>query len=262
MAKLLFSVVLVALVAYTSALPRPSKVVAIRIVGGRDALLGEYPHQISLLSGGVSGSHICGGSIIDETTIITAAHCAEAASRFAVRVGHNTLTNPETGSQTVAVSSVVVHELFDDWYLNNDISIMKLATPLTLSASVRTAAVPLPNTQNEESSGDLTVTGWGTTSEGSGSLPSALKTVTVPFVSDKDCRGAYSEDEVADSMICAGLDAGGKDSCQGDSGGPLINSEGVLVGVVSWGYGCARPGYPGVYTQVSYFLDWIEKNRN
>merc|ERR1712189_154770 len=99
------------------------------------------------------------------------------------------------------------------------------------------------------------VSGWGTTSEG-GSLGKTLMKVTVPVVSDDDCRDAYGVSEIADSMICAGLEQGGKDSCQGDSGGPFMCGS-QLSGVVSWGYGCAEPGYPGVYTQTSYFISWL-----
>merc|ERR1712122_27281 len=81
----------------------------------------------------------------------------------------------------------------------------------------------------------------------------------IPVVSDDDCRGSYGQDEIADSMICAGLDAGGKDSCQGDSGGPFMCGS-QLSGVVSWGYGCAEAGYPGVYTQTSYFISWLNSH--
>ena len=103
-----------------------------------------------------------------------------------------------------------------------------------------------------------TVSGWGTTSEG-GSLASELMKVDVPVVSDDNCRDSYGQNDIADSMICAGLPQGGKDSCQGDSGGPFMCGN-QLSGIVSWGYGCAEPGYPGVYTQTSYFVDWVNDN--
>merc|ERR1712133_55125 len=96
------------------------------------------------------------------------------------------------------------------------------------------------------------------TSEG-GNLARQLMKVDVPVVSDDDCRDAYGQNDIADSMICAGLDAGGKDSCQGDSGGPFMCGFG-LDGIVSWGYGCAQPGFPGVYTQTSYFVSWINSH--
>ena len=98
------------------------------------------------------------------------------------------------------------------------------------------------------------VSGWGTTSEG-GSLPSTLRQVEVPYVNDDDCSDSYGSSSIfGDVMICAG--EGGKDSCQGDSGGPMTY-DGTHIGIVSWGYGCARNGYPGVYSQTDAFLSWI-----
>ena len=118
-------------------------------------------------------------------------------------------------------------------------------------------AINLPSSM-QGTTGDCVVSGWGTTSEG-GSTPSTLRKVTVPVISDDKCRDAYGRNDIFDSNLCAGFDAGGKDSCQGDSGGPLYCS-GYQAGVVSWGYGCARPNYPGVYTEVSYFINWINAN--
>merc|ERR1712037_618482 len=106
--------------------------------------------------------------------------------------------------------------------------------------------------------GICTVSGWGTTSEG-GSLARVLQKVDVPVVSDEHCRDSYGQSDITESMICAGLDQGGKDSCQGDSGGPFMCGN-QLSGVVSWGYGCAEAGYPGVYTQTSYFVDWVNSH--
>merc|ERR1712006_38726 len=113
----------------------------------------------------------------------------------------------------------------------------------TISMGSNVATISIPCSMEEYDEGTMcTVTGWGTTSEG-GSLARVLQKVSVPVVSDDDCRDAYGSSQIADSMICAGLDAGGKDSCQGDSGGPFMCGFG-LDGVVSWGYGCAQPGYP------------------
>merc|ERR1719348_2967541 len=133
-----------------------------------------------------------------------------------------------------------------------------LADSADLSSSV-IGKIGLPSDGQEYPSGHMcTVSGWGTTSEG-GSLARQLMKVDVPVVSDDDCRDAYGQSEIAASMICAGLDAGGKDSCQGDSGGPFMCGN-QLSGVVSWGYGCAEAGYPGVYTQTSYFISWLNSH--
>merc|ERR1712179_602231 len=157
-----------------------------------------------------------------------------------------------------AVSKVELHENYDSWTVENDICL------LTLSGSADTSSpnigfIGFPSSMEEYPAGTMcTVTGWGTTSEG-GSLGRTLQEVDVPVVSDADCRSAYGQNDIADSMICAGYDQGGKDSCQGDSGGPFMCGS-QLSGIVSWGYGCAEAGYPGVYTQTSYFVSWLNSH--
>merc|ERR1719431_192253 len=185
-----------------------------RIVGGTEADVGEFPHQIALLRGGVGGSLMCGGSLVASNMVVTAGHCCDgqSASRLGVRVGSHNLNSVDPDQMDIAVSKVILHEDYDSWTTSDE-----------------------------------------------GSLGRQLMKVTVPVVSDKDCRGAYGQNDILDSMICAGLDEGGKDSCQGDSGGPFMCGDG-LSGVVSWGYGCAEPGYPGVYTQTSYFISWLNSH--
>jgi trypsin len=260
MAKLLFSIVLVALVASTSALPRRLKLWPTRIVGGQEVDVGSVPYQISLQ---YYDSHICGGSILNENYIVTAAHCAAvgSASSFKVAAGIHSIRAGanEPNKQVIQVSAVVSHEDYNDFDISNDIALMKLSTPLKLGGVVQ--AIQL-QTESVAAGVDAYVTGWGTTTSG-GSLPAGLRGVTVPIVSDADCREAYGQSDIFDSMICAGLEQGGKDSCQGDSGGPLATGSDAtlrLTGIVSWGYGCAVAGYPGVYTEVSHFTKWVADN--
>ena len=141
----------------------------------------------------------------------------------------------------------------------NDIALLKIGVPLSFDDFVQPIALP---SQGQASSGDALITGWGDTIEGDPNPPPVvLQKVTIPIVTDDECRAAYGESDILDSMICAGVEAGGVDSCQGDSGGPMVCDGGsYLCGIVSWGYGCARPGYPGVYTEVSYFVDWVQAN--
>merc|ERR1712215_436415 len=168
------------------------------------------------------------------------------------------LSQPVTAEMDNAVSKVMLHEDYDSWTIENDICLLELESQADFSSSV-IGSISLPSSMEEYPAGtDCTVSGWGTTSEG-GSLGKTLMKVTVPVVSDDDCRDAYGVSEIADSMICAGLEQGGKDSCQGGSGGPFMCGS-QLSGVVSWGYGCAEPGYPGVYTQTSYFIDWLNSH--
>merc|ERR1712168_661199 len=200
-----------------------------RIVGGDVANDGEFPFQVSLrLVGAIGLTHFCGGSIIDENWVLTAAHCCAGQI-------------PAT--------------------ITNDACLLKLKESLEWTDFVKPIALPAAG-QDTPAGTECTVTGWGTLNEGGFGLPNVLHKVTVPVVSDEDCNESYSGNgySVADSMICAGLPEGGKDSCQGDSGGPFIAGETgseELIGIVSWGIGCARKGYPGVYTEVSYFVDWI-----
>jgi len=258
MAKLLLSIVVLGLVAQSLAMPRLLKLWPLRIVGGEPANPGELPFQLSLR---YFGSHVCGASILSRNLIVTAAHCAEIgdASVFSVVAGERDRDVDEGTEQERDVSRVLMHGDYDDWIISNDIALMWLSEPLDLNENVQPIALPAPG---HAATGDTVVSGWGTTTE-NGNAATILQKVTVPIISDAECRAAYGGEEVLDSMICAGLPQGGKDSCQGDSGGPLTATDlgtRYLAGIVSWGYGCARPGYPGVYTEVSHFVNWINEN--
>lgn len=169
----------------------------------------------------------------------------------------------EGTEQILGVELIILHDNFDDVNFYNDISLLRLNSSLTFNEYVQPA--PMPE-QMQESTGDAVVSGWGYTKEG-GDLSDILQKVTVPIVSDEECRAVYGyyrsghPPHVYDSMICAGT--AGLDSCSGDSGGPMTCTSGdstYLCGIVSWGKGCARPGYPGVYTEVSNFIDWIHEH--
>merc|ERR1712121_1610 len=232
-----------------------------RIVGGTQAEPGEFPYQISFQQDFFGYAfHFCGGSVYNKDWIVTAAHCVagndfDNPQELQIAAGDWDLDYMSGNEQVKKVVKIIQHELYDDRKIINDIALLKLESSLEMNDYVQ--AVGLPS-KLQETTGDCIVTGWGTTSEG-GHTPSKLMKVTVPVVSDDKCRDAYGKSQIVDSNLCAGLEKGGKDSCQGDSGGPLYCS-GYLAGVVSWGYGCGRPHYPGVYTQVSYFVDWLSSN--
>jgi len=255
MAKLIAVILVLGLFALSQALPRRG-LWPTRIVGGENADRGEFPFQVSLR---YFGSHLCGGSVLSRNLILTAAHCAEVgnAASFTVVAGDLDRSVNEGSEQTKQVSRVEIHEGYDDWFLTNDIALMFLQEPLNLDNFVQ--PIPLSAPQHL-ATGAAVISGWGTLSEGDDDGPNVLQKVTVPIISDDECRVAYGDDEVFDHMICAGVPEGGKDSCQGDSGGPMTATDlgtRYLAGIVSWGYGCARPGYPGVYTEVSHFIEWI-----
>jgi len=222
-----------------------------KIVGGTEVDISERPFQIVFL---YYGSLRCGGAWMGGKNILTAAHCCDgvSASSVSVRMGSS---RHASGGDVYDVARVISHPSYDDFDISNDACILVLEETPTNSVAT---PVDLPSSAMSIPEGaSFVVSGWGTTSEG-GSLPSTLRQVTVPYVNDDDCSDAYgSGNIVGDVMICAG--EGGKDSCQGDSGGPMTYM-GTHVGIVSWGYGCARPAYPGVYAQTDAFLDFISSN--
>jgi trypsin len=221
------------------------------IVGGVAATSGQHPYIVSLQR----TSHSCGATIIANTWLLTAAHCIAGVQASALNIRYNTLTH-NSGGTTVKVAQIFQHEQYNANTINNDIALLKLATALTLGQA-NAAAVALPAQGSDPASGaNARVSGWGTTSEG-GSIPAGLRYVDVPIVARATCNTAYGGNQITANMFCAGvLNTGGKDACQGDSGGPVVINNQV-VGAVSWGYGCARPQYPGVYTRVGNYIPWI-----
>ncbi|KAH7353182.1 trypsin-like cysteine/serine peptidase domain-containing protein [Pyrenochaeta sp. MPI-SDFR-AT-0127] len=224
------------------------------IVGGVAASQGDLPFIVSVQ---LSGSHFCGGSLINANTVVSAAHCyfGRTGSSWRIRAGS---LNRASGGTLSTVSSIRLHPNYNDDTSDYDIAILKLSTPVPTSSTIGYAT--LAASGSDPAAGTtVTVAGWGDTTE-SGSSPSLLRKVDVPVVSRATCRNNYSVSSVTDRMFCAGLSAGGKDSCQGDSGGPIVSSSKVLLGIVSWGNGCARPNQPGVYSRVGALSSFITSN--
>ncbi|UXR66234.1 serine protease [Bdellovibrio bacteriovorus] len=227
-----------------------------KIVGGVEASIGEFPYIVSLQS----SSHFCGGSLIKKNWVLTAAHCVRGGTVKKVVIGLHDRTNA-VNAESIAPKRIIAHPGYNTRTMENDFALIELSqdssyTPVALNPS----EITLPEDGSQIMT---TVAGWGTTREGSYSLPTLLQKVSVPLVSTEACNKSY-KNEIKDSMICAGYESGGKDSCQGDSGGPLVaqdeNNQTYLVGVVSWGQGCARANYYGVYAKVSSAYSWIMEN--
>ena len=231
------------------------------IVGGQEATPGAYPWQVSL-RGCRSCRHFCGGSIISDEWIVTAAHCVSANEDYWIAVGEHELYSD--GTKLIKTSETIPHERYNrPTQINNDIALLRLSEKLTFTDQIQPICVHNSDTMALNDDGDnVMVTGWGTLSEG-GSISDTLQEITVPLVSNAECNDPYGGD-ITQQMMCAGLPEGGKDACQGDSGGPLVfkhtTGQWTLAGVVSWGYGCAREGIPGVYARVGEFTDWIADN--
>ncbi|MEI7481861.1 MAG: serine protease [Elusimicrobiota bacterium] len=219
-----------------------------KIVGGTEANKGEFPFIVSLQA--ASYGHFCGGSLIKKNWVLTAAHCVEGGYLNSVVIGLHNLSNP-AGSEKFAAAQIIKHPNWNKAKFDYDFALIRLDkeskfTPVALNPTELTGKV------------DFITTGWGTTSQ-SGSISDALLKVSVPLVSKASCEAAYPG-KLTDSMLCAGYEAGGKDSCQGDSGGPLVVGTGsgaYLAGVVSWGEGCAQPKKYGIYSKVNSAFDWI-----
>lgn len=221
------------------------------IVGGSPAAKNELPFQVSVQTS--SGSHFCGGSLIAPDTVLTAAHCVENKALTRVVAG---ITSLKEKGEKFTVKKVIIHPLRGKTENGNDydFAILKLDGASKLQ--------PIALSEQVLDCGEATTSGWGTTREGAANVSTILMKVDVPIVPQEVCADAYSE--LTDTMICAGLPEGGKDSCQGDSGGPLfvrgVGGKPFLVGVVSWGEGCARPKKYGVYARVSSAYQWILEN--
>ncbi|XP_036394618.1 serine protease hepsin isoform X1 [Megalops cyprinoides] len=241
-----------------------------RIVGGEESRLGRWPWQVSLQ---YDGAHQCGGSIISDRWIVSAAHCFPERyhhlSRWRVLLGSIYRTATHKSVHVAEVRTVVFHSSYLPFVDPNiddnsrDIAILALTTPLQFTDYIQPVCLPTYGQRLVE--GKMgTVTGWGNT-EYYGQPPDVLQEANVPIISDAVCNAPeYYDNQITTSMFCAGYEKGGIDACQGDSGGPFVSEDTLskarryrLLGVVSWGTGCAMARKPGVYTKVSRFLPWI-----
>nr|XP_027323620.1 ovochymase-2 isoform X3 [Anas platyrhynchos] len=241
-----------------------------RIIGGEEAVPYSWPWQVSIQ---ISNEHICGGAVLAKEWVVTAAHCFNSKELYRdlwmVVTGLHDLTEQEY-RQKRSVKQYIIHPSFNKTTMDSDIALLQLAKPLEFNHYVRPVCLPAKDEVIQPSTVCI-VTGWGTHEEDR-EKSKKLRQLEVPILVLDRCQTYYINlpSKVTQRMICAGFPLEeGKDSCtQGDSGGPLVcPSEDdsrfyTLHGITSWGSGCGRKSYPGVYTNIAFFVDWIKQSVN
>lgn len=252
-------------------------------MGGIQVRTNKYPWIAQIIRGSFL---FCGGTLINDRYVLTAAHCVHEMDMTGVSVRLLQLDRSSTHTGiTRTVAFAHAHAGYDPVRLVHDIALLRLDQPVPLVQSMRPVCLPSSRTQQFDYQKAI-VAGWGLSNEG-GSTSSVLQETVVPIITNAQCRATSYKSMIVDTMLCAGyVQTGGQDACQvgvsvgltldstsdlslsllsglqGDSGGPLIVPDRIfrLAGVVSFGYGCAKPNAPGVYTRVSRYLDWIAAN--
>ncbi|KAI1289790.1 Plasma kallikrein [Halotydeus destructor] len=253
---------------YTCGIKGTDRQVSPRIVGGSDALPGEWCWQIAIIN--AQNQYLCGGALIGTQWVVTAAHCITTLVKndeeIFIRVGDHDLTTSMTSTtaQTLKVSTTYIHHNHNGQTLDNDIALLKMEAPVDLNEAVCLVCLPARNS-NRKAGKKCTVTGYGYMAE-AGPIALKVREAPVPIVDDQECTvkiNAVTEKLfiLPASSFCAG-GTDGNDACQGDGGGPLVCEEDgfyELNGLVSWGFGCGRQEVPAVYVKVSSFIGWINQ---
>ncbi|XP_055548153.1 trypsin-1-like [Wyeomyia smithii] len=242
-----------------------------KIVGGEEAQKHEFPYQISLqwnYNDSINEvMHFCGGSLLNENFVLTAAHCRTSYSEngfIEVVAAAHDVSVAEGFEQRRLVELFTIHEKFNggEGVGPNDVAVISVDKPFELNGKVKTVQLPI---QSEQFEGDVVLSGWGSLSTGFfPEYPDKLRKAVFPLVSYGTCLEMWEFDyALKSSNICTGPADGSKSACSADSGGPLVKLLGdkvVQVGIVSWGpIICGTPNKPGVFAGVSCYVDWIEK---
>ncbi|NXG20525.1 ACRO protein, partial [Grallaria varia] len=237
-----------------------------RIVGGTGAQPGAWPWLVSIKHPWIPGTrHLCGGSLIGAEWVLTAAHCFDLIkniSRLYLVIGATQLTKPGPWAQLRRIKQLKLHESYNKNDMRNDIALLKLDKPLQCNPYIQVAC--LPDTRLRVSELETCfVAGWGATAARAQKSSDILQEAKVHLIDLKLCNSSrWYAGRIHSHNVCAGYPQGKIDTCQGDSGGPLMCRDSTadffwVVGVTSWGKGCARARLPGVYTSTQHFYNWI-----
>merc|ERR1719180_494792 len=233
-----------------------------RIVGGHEAAENEWPWQVALF---IDDAWFCGGSIISDEYVLTAAHCADGASYFDVMAGaHNVRESSEPHRVEITSYNGWTHPMWNSNDLSGDLALVELPSPLPMNDYISASCLPAAG-ETPAVGSMVTVTGWGKPSDSAGGISPVLREVRdIPVITNSDCNDVYGI--VGDGVVCIDT-AGGRGSCNGDSGGPLVQKasgkaagdQWTQVGIVSFGSssGC-ETGLPAGFTRTEYYLDWIK----
>uniref|UniRef100_A0A2K5I938 Vitamin K-dependent protein C n=1 Tax=Colobus angolensis palliatus TaxID=336983 RepID=A0A2K5I938_COLAP len=235
-----------------------------RLVDGKMTRRGDSPWQVVLLDS--KKKLACGAVLIHPSWVLTAAHCMEESKKLLVRLGEYDLRRWEKWELDLDIEEVFIHPNYTKSTTDNDIALLRLAQPATLSQTIVPICLPdsgLAERKLTQAGQETLVTGWGYHSsrekEARRNRTFVLNFIKIPVVPRNECSEVMSN-MVSENMLCAGILGDRQDACEGDSGGPMVASfhgTWFLVGLVSWGEGCGLLHNYGVYTKVSRYLDWI-----
>ncbi|XP_034073653.1 vitamin K-dependent protein C [Gymnodraco acuticeps] len=235
------------------------------MVGGEVGKKGESPWQVLLMN--AKGQFACGGVLIAESWVLTAAHCLDNSLRFKVRLGDYERLRFEGTEVNLKVLEYFKHPNYNTRTYDNDIALLRLETPAPFSEFILPACLPSSDLAERvlHLNGTATVvSGWGKEEMNSSTFSSALNIINIPLV-ERDLCVRHMTNTITENVLCAGVLGQRQDACEGDSGGPMVTlyrDTWFLLGLVSWGEGCGRQDKLGIYTKVSNYNQWIQGIRD